>query len=248
MYRPSGAPRLGRVAVDRRVARAERPSRVEDDVVGQHPDLVDAGGRVLLAIELVHALQVVHRHADEPHVAEVLHGRLEAADARDAPAARQRVEDRVHVAAEPLAAAERQHPVRLELERVADRGVAGHRDVGPRAAEAEAVELRSALERVLIVQVRGEALRQAAPQLELQRVVLAERAAVGHVGVVHVRVDDEEVRRVSSRLGLVSARQVVVQIRRRAVGVRVRPGEAAGDRRVRVGGRGIDVCPFAPRP
>ena len=85
-------------------------------------------------------------------------------------------------AAEPLAAADRDRPVPLRLDRVAD--VRRWRSM--RAAVAEAVERRSALERVLIVDVRLQSLRQPAAQLDLQRVVVAEGAAVGHVDVVHV--------------------------------------------------------------
>ena len=134
-----------------------------------------------------------------------------------------------------------QHPVGLELDRVTDRRVAGDGDIGPRTAEAEAIELRAALERVLIVHVRGETVRQAPAQLELQRVVLAERAAVGDVGVVDVGVDDEEVRRVARGQCLIAARQVAVEIGRRGVRVRVRRRQAAGDRRVRPCRRGVGI-------
>ena len=53
------------------------------------------------------------------------------------------------------------------------------------------------LECVLIVHVRGQTARQTPAQLDLHRVVVAERTAVGDIDLVRIWIEDEEIRRVS---------------------------------------------------
>ena len=59
MYWPVGAPRVVEYPSTVVRARAERPPRVQDHVVRQHPDFREAGRRVRAVVELVHLLQVV---------------------------------------------------------------------------------------------------------------------------------------------------------------------------------------------
>ena len=99
--------------------------------------------------------------------------RLDAAGAVELPAADDGVEHAVHVRAEAPAAADRDAPVPLHLDRVPHVGGRVHH-----AAVVQAEERRAALERVLVAAVDLEAARQPAPQLDLQRVVVAERLAV----------------------------------------------------------------------
>ena len=76
--------------------------------------------RRILRVELVHALQLALGHADQAHVAEVHHPALDATDGADAPAADQRVLQPAGVTGEVLALAERQLPVGLALDGMAD--------------------------------------------------------------------------------------------------------------------------------
>ena len=80
-------------------------------------------------------------------------------------------------AAEPLPAADRHRPVPLRLDRVTDVAAVGlHHAAVVEAGNAEPPSMR-----VLIADVDRQPFRQPPPQLDLQRVVVAERAAVGHV-------------------------------------------------------------------
>ena len=100
------------------------------------------------------------------------------------------LEDWVQVGSETLAAADGNRPVPLRLQRMTHVPLIDHRP-----PEAETIECRSPLDGVLVIHVRREPLRKPAPQLELQRVVVAISPAVGDVDVVDVGVGDEEVRR-----------------------------------------------------
>ena len=80
----------------------------------------------------------------------------------------------------PLAAADRDGPVPLHLDRVTHvvRGV-------QHTAVVEAEERRAVLVRVLVVGVHRQALREPPADFELHRVVVAERAAVGDGDGIH---------------------------------------------------------------
>ena len=110
------------------------------------------------------------------------------------------------------------------LMRVTEAGVASGLDVRPIV---EAEERRAFLERVLIAAVERQAVREAAAQLDLQRVIDAERAAVSDADLVGMRIDDEEVGRQAGGDRVVAERQVVIEVASR-IGVGV--GRAGSSR------------------
>ncbi len=104
------------------------------------------------------------------------------------------------------------------------RGWIGH------AAEVLAEVGRAVFQRVLVAAADLEPAREAPPQFDLQGVVTAERVAGPDVVVVgvrgHIRVDDEEVRRVAGLGREAAPRGVAVEIVGRVVRIAAAPGPA----------------------
>ena len=218
--REVAALRRAEIAVATRVRRAdaERPPRVQNHVVGEREDDCQAGVRIRPSFPSVELLRLrsfvmptrrtlpkfvvrcwkrpAPLNCQPPTIAFSTPGRL-----------------RPKRSLRPTGT----RPVPLRLDGVADAGVGRARG----AAEVEAEELRAFFERVLVAAVERQPVRQPPPQLDLQRVIGAECAAVAHVDLVGVRIDDEEVGRAGRRRGRCCGTSGCCRGRRRALALRV---------------------------
>ena len=206
-----------------RRARAERAPRVEMMSSGNMVTSSRPGFAGSSMIRNLYFPAISAGHANEANAAHVHHPRLNTCRPGELPATHHAVQDRVHVRPEPLAAADREGPVPLRLDRMT------HVVVGiQHTAVMEAEERRAVLARVLVIGVDARTLREPPADLELQRVVVAGRAAVADIDVIHVRIHDKEIGWVGRRRPRCSTREIAVEVGGRIARLRlIRPMSAS---------------------